>query len=353
MAAGSSPCAGEGIVIKLIGGVAAAVVAFVLLVTSLLLWAAQPGGATGGTGTTLRPGSVPAAYADLVQRAGATCSAAPPSVLAAQIEAESGWNPQARSPAGAQGIAQFLPDTWARYGVDGDGDGTADVWNPADAIAAQARYDCVLAAQMSAALQNGQVTGNLTELMLAAYNAGPRAVLTARGIPLFVETRDYVSKIMNGAAAYSDTTGTVTGASGFAARFVAAAMSQRGVPYSWGGGTVTGASEGFAQGKGIVGFDCSGLVLFAAYQASGGSIRLPHSADQQTRTGTPVPLDQMQPGDVISFTRSGESEAHHVGIYVGNNQMVDAPSTGKTVRVESITTPYWQRQAWRVVRYGS
>ena len=328
--------------------------AFILLAVALLFGAAGVGAASdmGGTGTALRVGSVPPAYASLVQRAGSACPAAPPSILAAQLETESGWNPTARSSAGAMGIAQFMPGTWASLGVDGDGDGRADVWNPADAITTQARYDCILAAQMSAALQAGQVTGTLTELMLAAYNAGPQAVLAAHGVPPFPETRSYVATITSRAAFYADTTGAVTG-TGFPARLVSAAMSQRGVPYSWGGGTYTGPSNGIAQGQGTVGFDCSGLVLYAAYQASGGTIRLPHFADLQTRTGTPVPPDQLQPGDVVSFTKAAETEAHHVGIYLGNGQMINAPSTGRTVSVETITTPYWKRQTWRAVRYSS
>jgi len=305
----------------------------------------------GGYGRGLRAGSVPAAFSDLLGTAGATCPAAPASVLAAQLEAESGWNPTARSPVGAQGIAQFMPGTWRLWGRDGDGDGRRDPWNPADAIAAQADYDCALATEMQAALRSGKVTGPLTDLMLASYNAGPGAVLRAGGVPPIQETRDYVARITERAGAFADSTGTLDAGGSFAARLVQAARSQVGLPYAWGGGRLTGPSEGFAQGRGTVGFDCSGLVLFAAYQASGGTIRLPHSADLQTRIGTAVPLDQLQPGDVISFTRPGETVAHHVGIYVGSGLMVDAPHTGSQVRVESVMTPYWKDQLWRAVRY--
>lgn len=310
-------------------------------------------GAPGGFGTTLRPGSVPVAYATLIQQAGTTCQAAPPSILAAQTEAESGWNPTATSAAGAQGIAQFTPNTWATWGKDANGDGRTDIWDPADAIPSQAGYDCALAQQMATALRGGRVTGNVTDLMLAAYNAGPGAVLAAGGVPAFPETRSYVSKITTRAAAFSDTTSSALPAGPFAAKFIAAASSQARVPYAWGGGNFTGPTEGFAQGKGTVGFDCSGLVLYAAYQASGGTIRLPHSAEQQTRTGTPVPLDQLRPGDVISFTKVGAPEAHHVGIYLGNMQMINAPQTGSVVSTQSLNTAYWKGQTWRAVRLGN
>lgn len=326
---------------------AAAVVLCVVLVAVLAPVTAP----SGGFGSGLRAGSVPTGLAPLIRTAGATCAAAPPSVLAAQLEAESAWNAAARSPVGAQGIAQFLPGTWIRWGRDGDGDGVRNPWNPADAIPAQAGYDCALADRMQAALRAGQVSGRLTDLMLAAYNAGPQTVLDAHGVPPIQETRDYVARITARAAAFADTTGTATGGT-LATRLVQIARSQVGARYAWGGGIATGPSEGFGSGQGVVGFDCSGLVLFAAYQASGGALRLPHSADLQTRTGTPVDLSDLQPGDVISFTRPGETVAHHVGIYVGDGLMVHAPQTGERVRVESVWTPYWRGQSWRAVRFA-
>ncbi|HEX2807176.1 MAG TPA: NlpC/P60 family protein, partial [Kineosporiaceae bacterium] len=224
---------------------------------------------------------------------------------------------------------------------------------PADAIPSQASYDCALANQMSAALASGRITGSLTDLMLAAYNAGPGTVLAAGGVPTNQETRSYVARISTQAAGFSDTTGSTLPVGPFATRFLAAASSQSGVPYAWAGGDYTGPTEGSAQGRGTVGFDCSGLVLYAAYQASGGTLRLPHSADLQTRTGTAVPLDRLQPGDVISFTRAGEAAAHHVGIYAGNNTMINAPDTGSMVQTTPLNVAYWKGQQWRAVRFSA
>ena len=138
----------------------------------------------------LRPGSVPAADQASVLAAGKTCETVTPALLATQIEAESGWNPTAISPAGAQGLSQFMPGTWGRWGVDGDGDGVADPFNPLDAIPSQARYDCVLAAQVAA------VAGDPAQNMLAAYNAGPSAVLKYGGIPPYEETTTYVKRAL-------------------------------------------------------------------------------------------------------------------------------------------------------------
>jgi len=96
----------------------------------------------GGVGGDLKPGTVPDQYSAMITAAGSQCPAAPPAIIAAQLNAESGFNPQAVSPVGAQGISQFMPGTWALYGRDENGDGTADPFDPADAIPAQGRYDC-------------------------------------------------------------------------------------------------------------------------------------------------------------------------------------------------------------------
>ena len=134
-------------------------------------------------------------------------------------------------------------------------------------------------------------------------------------------------------------------------RLLRVAATQLGVPYSWAGGGLVGPSRGLEAGASTVGFDCSALVRFAAYRASGGRLLVPRTADAQTRVGTPVPLDQLRPGDVISFTRPGETVAHHVGIYAGLGRMIHAPRTRARVRVESLGGAYWRSQRWRAARY--
>lgn len=183
-------------------------------------------------------------------------------------------------------------------------------------------------------------------------------MLAAGGIPNNGQTPSYVATITARAAHFADTTGVVAGGGPFAAKEIAAAQSQIGQPYSWAGGTYTGPTlgvrgpDGAANDCHIVGWDCSGLVMYAAYQASGGALKLPHYADTQTRGGTPVDRASMLPGDLISFTNPGESVAHHIGIYLGNNQMIDPPQSGELVRIDSLTSGYYQSQQWRVVRYG-
>lgn len=134
--------------------------------------------------------SVPAAHRLTVEAAARTCPGLSVPLLAAQIDAESDWQPDADS-GHAQGISQFAPDTWSEWGRDGDGDGKADVWEPKDAIPSQARYMCHLLNVVK------DLPGDPTELALAAYNAGPTAVLKAQGVPRIDETQGYVERIVH------------------------------------------------------------------------------------------------------------------------------------------------------------
>ena len=115
---------------------------------------------------------------------------------------------------------------------------------------------------------------------------------------------------------------------GFAGDLIKAAASQLGKPYVWGGGDFYGPTGG--------GFDCSGLVLYAAYQASGGRIRLPHYSGDQIRLGQGIAWADKQPGDLIFFSYPGAGGPHHVAIYVGGDRILHAPRTGDVVRYGTI-----------------
>jgi soluble lytic murein transglycosylase-like protein len=99
-------------------------------------------------------------------------------LLAAQLYAESNFNPFARSSAGAQGIAQFMPGTARGFGLD-------NPFDPAASIDAQARFMRDLLRRFGS-----------VPLALAAYNAGPGAVGACGCIPPYPETRGYVARIM-------------------------------------------------------------------------------------------------------------------------------------------------------------
>ncbi len=150
-------------------------------------WATEQVRATGLMG----PAPVPAEYRAIVRDAAERCPQVPVAVLAAQLAAESGWDAQAVSPAGARGLAQFMPEVWEQYGIDGDGDGQADIWNPADAIHSAAALNCVNRRLVK------EASGKRLANTLAAYNAGYGAVLKHDGIPPYPETEQYVERILD------------------------------------------------------------------------------------------------------------------------------------------------------------
>jgi len=114
--------------------------------------------------------------------------------------------------------------------------------------------------------------------------------------------------------------GTVVdpGGSGHSA-VVGIAQRYIGVPYVYGGASPSG-------------FDCSGLTMYCYAQIG---IGLAHGATMQQQSSTPVPLNALQPGDLVFF--GGASYSHHVGIYVGGGSMIHAPHTGAVVSYGSIS----------------
>lgn len=293
-----------------------------LLVIGTYTAAAGLVGAAGGRALGLAKGAVPAEYQSLVQKWGQLCPAISPSLLAAQLYQESGWNPRAQSPAAAQGMAQFIPGTWATHGIDGNGDGKRDVWDPADAIASAASYDCELAKYVKDA------PGDATHNMLAAYNAGAYRVIQYSGVPPYGETQNYVKTITTLAKSFEAPSAPVA-PSKQAAAAIYYAQEKLGTPYLW-GGTGTAAQNGR--------FDCSGLTQ-AAYRSVG--IDLPRVANDQWNAGPHPKRDELLPGDLVFFANdlTDPRSIHHVGIYVGGGYMVNAPHTGALIRFDKIDVP--------------
>jgi cell wall-associated NlpC family hydrolase len=111
---------------------------------------------------------------------------------------------------------------------------------------------------------------------------------------------------------------------------VAFAQSQIGVWYRWAGAGEVGPTVTSSGTQNIPGYDCSGLTM-RAYQAAG--ISLGHYTGLQWDEGMHVSRDQLQPGDLVFFATntSDPSTIHHVGIYIGNGRMIDAPQTGEQI----------------------
>lgn len=104
------------------------------------------------------------------------------------------------------------------------------------------------------------------------------------------------------------------------------AMSLVGTPYRYGGNTPDS------------GFDCSGLVRYVVSRAA--NVNLPRTTEAMGTRGTPLSREQVASGDLVFFNTTGRANSH-VGIYVGQNRFVHAPSTGGTVRLEDMTKSYW------------
>lgn len=123
------------------------------------------------------PSFVPPEYREPILRSAARWNV-PPALMAGQLMAESGFDPFAGSPAGAQGIAQFIPSTAAAYGL-------SNPYDPVAAIDAEAHLMSDLLRQFGS-----------PELALAAYNAGPAPVEACDCIPPYPETQAYVTRIL-------------------------------------------------------------------------------------------------------------------------------------------------------------
>lgn len=129
-----------------------------------------------------------------------------------------------------------------------------------------------------------------------------------------------------------------TGSAGIE-RVIDRAMAQIGVTYAWGGGNARGPSKGIRDG-GVaddhgdyrkVGFDCSGLMLYAF---AGVGIDLPRYSGNQADAGERVPVSEMQRGDMLSWEEDGRT--YHIAIYLGDGKMLEAPYSGASVKISPV-----------------
>jgi cell wall-associated NlpC family hydrolase len=290
--------------VKLLFGVFAAV----FLVLGLMALGLSTAMIGGGMPSQDAQRDIPPELMPVYQTAADSCPGLPWSVLAAigKVETDHGRStaPGVRSGAnfaGAAGPMQIgvggkAGNTWAAYAVDADGGG-ADVYNPVDAIFTAAGYLCA----------NGANKGADVAGAVFAYNHADW----------------YVTKVLAIASTYAASQGLPAGAPAeeVAAAAVQFAYSELGKPYKWG---ATG-ELGF--------YDCSGLML-RAYEKGG--LKLPRTSREQWYAGPRVwNVADMQPGDLVfyAYNTADPATIHHVGIYIGAGNMIDAPYTGANVRI--------------------
>jgi cell wall-associated NlpC family hydrolase len=312
----------------------------ILLVASCLIVVASVFGGVGNAGTMssgppstvanqLIPADMLALYqSDIVKQ---QCPTLSWTIVAAIIHVESDDNRNpGTSSAGAMGASQFLPTTWDNqgtlvvnvgtsfgkipdgqgYGVDGDGDGVADIMNPLDSVPATARMLCA----------NGGSDPSTLPQAIYAYNHAWWYVYGGTD-----DNGNAFEGVLPLAAKLASSVVTAPVSSPQLAIAIQAALTQIGKPYVWGGESETN------------GFDCSGLMQWAFAKAG---ILLPRTSAAQYTVGTHVTRDQLQVGDLVFWANntSDPSTIHHVALYLGNGQIVAAPHRGTVVQVEAI---YW------------
>ncbi|RAU94822.1 peptidase C40 [Mycolicibacter senuensis] len=123
------------------------------------------------------------------------------------------------------------------------------------------------------------------------------------------------------------------------------AGSQRGVPYSWGGGSLTGPSKGIDSGAGTVGFDCSGLMRYAF---AGVGVLIPRFSGDQYNAGRHIPPSQARRGDLMFW---GPGGGQHVAIFLGGGKMLEASGSAGKVVVSPVRTAGMTPYLTRIIEY--
>lgn len=253
---------------------------------------------------------IPPGYLALYRTAAVVCPGLDWNVLAAIGKIETNYGRldapgvhSGENSAGAAGPMQFLQPTFnaviARHRLSPGGATPPSRYNPHDAIHAAAYHLC----------DHGADRGEI-RAALHAYNHSEQYVHE-----VLAQAGTY-GKVATGGTGDCTTIQATTPTAWVAINY---ACGQLGLPYVWGG---NGPTDG--------GFDCSGLTT-AAYAAAG--IALPRTADTQYRAGPRVPDDApLLPGDLVFY--GTQTHVHHVGLYLGDNQMINAPDFGQMVTTE-------------------
>lgn len=186
---------------------------------------------------------------------------------------------------------------------------------------------------MGAVTQNGADTVTL-DSMKAMGSPGSQAVGTVNPADMFGQSPNQANGPSQAGAGAPSNNYTVARSM----RYFATKQGQSflGVPYVWGGGGTEGPSTG-SGGNGPIGFDCSGLVQYVLAQAG---IKAPRLSYDQLAMGQRAAINSLLPGDLIGF-----GDGHHIAVWLGNGQILEAPHTGAAVRVRALDP---SEDAWGV-----
>ena len=245
--------------------------------------------------------------------------------------------PQAQAPETSSDQSSSVPSPSGNQGSSIDGEQAAQLAG----LAVGAAAAIVAASQPAHSLEaNGAASSAAPDQATTdAVAAGSSALFPQQG----PAPQDELSSELGGVLEELPTSSTVEDAAsaelGDASRsekieaVIARAESQIGVPYAWGGGDANGPTKGIRDG-GVadsfgdynkVGFDCSGLMIYAF---AGVGLSLPHFTGYQYNQGERISPQEMERGDLIFYGPNGN---HHVAIYLGDGMMLEAPQSGQTV----------------------
>ncbi|MFY7069396.1 C40 family peptidase [Nocardiopsis changdeensis] len=216
----------------------------------------------------------------------------------------------------AVGVTQLLPAWWADHGADGNNDTRADPHNVYDATWSSAIELCTSHPEQQVDFTDAQ------DLHDALFRYNPWDT--------------YVDNVLAHIEHYQQLTASTVPPGGSEQGRIAAewALAQVGKPYLWGG---TGPDS----------FDCSGLTMMAWHAAG---VSIPRVTTDQVNTGTRVDLDVLAPGDLLFYDTGSGPAPSHVTMYVGDGQMVHAPSSGQTIRVEPVAGAYYSARFMSATR---
>jgi cell wall-associated NlpC family hydrolase len=211
----------------------------------------------------------------------------------------------------------------------------ADALTAAEALEVGARQQAAALASQQASMQQQLQQAQQALLGLEGARVAAQQYAAQQAAAQAAAQRPAAQHVVSTGGSGNSTTTAGAGSSSAVETAIAAAREYLGTIYAWGGGSLSGPSVGWGVDAGIVGFDCSGLTRYAYDQAG---ISIPRNSSAQYTALPKVSRSDLQRGDLVFWATNtaNPSTIHHVAIYLGNGQILEAPQSGSVIRVTSM-----------------